>query len=246
MTPRGFTLVELLIAMVVVVLLTGAIAAAATQARTVFDRVPAVIDVQQRGNVAIDTLSQALRGAVRVTADIPEDEGRFAQLSVITPIASPAQGVLAIDQITAAGSLTLAAWPCPNVKDVCGFTNGAVVMIADGPDFDVFVVGSTNVALRRLTPKQALSRAYRAGSAVLEVERNTFGLDEQDDATFSLTRITAAGAVQPIVDGIRSLSFDVDGPRVEIRLVVHAADPVLQRAVADRAFKASITVRKPS
>ncbi len=246
MRARGFTLVELLIAMVVVLLLTGAIAAAARQARTVFDQVPAVIDMQQRGNAAIESLSHVVRAAVRVTAEMPEDDGGFSQLSVITPIASPAQGVLAIDQVSAAGSLTLAAWPCSGLKDVCGFTNGSVVMIADGPDFEVFTVGATNAIQRRLTPKQALSRAYRAGSAVLEVEHNTFGLDEQADGTYALTRVTAAGAVQPIVDGIRSMSFDIDNARVDIRLVVHAGDPVLQRTIADRAFKTSITVRNRS
>jgi prepilin-type N-terminal cleavage/methylation domain-containing protein len=243
---RGFTLVELLIAMVVVLLLAGAMAAAASQARAVFERVPAVIDMQQRGNAAIDTLSQALRAAVRVTAEMPEDEGAFSQLSVIRPIDLPGQGVLAIDQASPAGAITLAASPCPNVKDVCGFTSGAVAMIAEGPAFDVFIVGTTVPAQRRLTPKQSLSRAYRAGATVLEVEEQIFGLDQQPDGTYSLTRVTAAGAVQPIVDGIRSLSFGVDGSHVDIRVVVHASTEALQRVIADRPFRTSISVRNKS
>lgn len=246
MTPRGFTLVELLVALVVVLLLTGATLAAATQARAVFDRVPALIDMRQRGDAAIEALSQALRAALRVTAAVPADEGGYSQLTIVTPIASPAQGVLAIDQMTPASSITLAAWPCPNVKEVCGFTNGAVAMIADSAGFDVFIVGSTSIAQRRLMPVHPLSRAYRAGAAVLEVEQQTLGLDEQADGTYALTRVTAAGAVQPFVDGIRSLSFEVDGQRVDIRIVVHASTAVLQQVIADRTFRASITTRNAS
>lgn len=246
MTSRGFTLLELLVAMVVVLLLSAAIAGAAAEARAVFDRVPAVIDMQQRGNAVIDTLSRALRGALRVTVELPDDEDGYSQLTVVAPIASPAQGVLAIDQLTPASSITLAPWSCPNVKDVCGFTSGSVAMIVDGPDFDIFIVGSTDAAQRRLTPLHPLSRVYAAGSRVLEVEHQIFGLDEQADGTYSLTRVTAAGAVQPIVDGIRSISFDLDGQRVEIRVVVHASPAPLQRVIEDRTFTASIRARNAS
>src|SRR5690348_2913588 len=74
-TPRGFSLVELLVAMVIVVLLTATIGAAATQARAFFERIPAVIDMQQRGTAALSELSQALRSAVQVTGEAPDGGG---------------------------------------------------------------------------------------------------------------------------------------------------------------------------
>jgi prepilin-type N-terminal cleavage/methylation domain-containing protein len=241
-TPRGFSLVELLVAMVIVVLLTATIGAAATQARAFFERIPAVIDMQQRGTAALSELSQALRSAVQVTGEAP-DGGGYSQLTIVRPIASPGQGVLAADQAAPGAAMTLAVSPCPNLKDVCGFTPGTVAMIADGAGFDVFIVAATNASLRSLTPAHALSHAYLAGSAVIEVEQNTYGLDEQNDGTFSLTRVTAGGAVQPVVDGIRSLSFDVGGHRVAIEVVVHALADISRQKVADRSFRRSINVR---
>lgn len=242
MTTRGFSLVELLVAMVIVVLLTATIAAAATSARTLFDRLPAVIDMQQRGAAALNELARALRSAVHITAESP-GHGGYSQLTIVTPIGSPGQGVLAIAQAAPAAAMTLAVSPCPNLKDVCGFTPGAIAMIADGAGFDVFVVAATNIAQRRLTPAHALSHAYAAGSAVIEVEQNTYGLDEQSDGTFSLTRVTAAGAVQPMVDGVRALWFDLNGHRVAIEVVVHAISQTSPPTIADRSFRTSINVR---
>ena len=240
---EGFTLVELLVAMVIVLLIAGALVHTAPMAHDAFDRLPSVLEMQRRGNAAIDTLSQALRAADRITPALPDDDGVYGQLTVVMPIANPAQGVLAVDQAGAFGSMSLAAWPCPNVKEVCGFTNGATALVTDGAAFDVFIVTSANAALRRLSPNHVLSRAYLAGSMLLEVEEHTFGLDQQADGTSALARVTAAGAVQPIVDGVRSLSFRVDGRRVDVEVVVHAQTEALQQVIADRVFKSSITVR---
>jgi hypothetical protein len=113
---------------------------------------------------------------------------------------------------------------------------------ADG-NYDVFVVSSTNAGQRLVTPDHALSHAYSAGSVVCEVEDNTFGLDAQPDGTYSLTRVTAAGAVQPIVDFIAELTFAVNEQQVDIALHVHAATQSQRSIIADRVFRTSIAVR---
>ncbi len=244
MTSNGFSLVELLVAMTITVLIAGALAAAAPAARAAFDRVPAELELEQRGRIAIDTLTRSLRAAERVAVSVPDGAGGYAQLTTVTPVESAAQGVLAIDQATPSASMTLAAWLCPNLKDVCGFTNGAMAMISSGQGgFDVFIVGATSAVQRQLTPSHALSRAYPAGSTLIEVEQNTFGIDEQADGTFSLTRVTAAGAVQPIVDGIRSLTFQVSSRRVDVEVTVHPPASVVQPTIEDRIFRTSITLR---
>ena len=120
-------------------------------------------------------------------------------------------------------------------------------MIGDtGSDYDVFIVASTDAAQRRLTANHALSRAYPAGSMVVEVEENTFGLDQQPDDTYSLTRVTAAGAVQPIVDFISALTFVVNEQQVDIALHVHAANESQRGVIADRVFRTSIAARNGS
>jgi len=238
MSARGFTLVELLVALTITLVIAGVLGAAAPAARAAFDRVPAELDRQQRGRMAIDTITRALRASDHVMVAVPDDAGRFAELTTVATAESAAQGVLAFDQASPVAAMMLAAWRCPNVKDVCGFTSGSAAMISDGGDgFDVFMVGATNAAQRWLAPSRALSRAYPAGSIMFEVEQSTFRLDAQEDGTDSLTRVTAAGAVQPMVDGLRSLAFTIDGRRVDVEVVVQAP------GLDDRAFRTSIALR---
>ena len=60
-------------------------------------------------------------------------------------------------------------------------------------------------------PAQMLSRAYPEGAVLVEVDRFIFSLKEQPDGSYSLVRKTAAGAVQPLVDFVSGLAFDVTG-----------------------------------
>jgi prepilin-type N-terminal cleavage/methylation domain-containing protein len=239
----GFTLAELLIALTITLLIAGAIAKAAPAARAAFDRLPAELEMQQRGRMAIDSLSQALRSADRVSVANPDESGAYAELTVVTPVASGAQAVLSIDQAAPAAMMTLAASACPNIRDVCGFIAGSLGVVSDNSGYDVFIVSSTDAGQRRLTPDHALSRAYPAGAHLVEVEENSFGLDQQSDGTYSLTRVTAAGAVQPIADFIASLTFNLVDRQVAITLHVQAAQESLRPLISDRVFKTSITAR---
>ena len=274
-SARGFTVIELLLALAITLAIAGAIASEAPQARAAFDRVPSELDLQQRGRTAIDVLSQAVRAAGSsvvatslvgslsellpvVSVSDPDDSGTaFTSMTVILPVKDAAQGVLSADQASPGGSMTLATTPCPNVKDVCGFTAGAVAVVTDGQGhFDVFVVASTNPGARRLTPNGLLSHAYPADSVVVEVEQNTFSLAEQADGSYSLIRETAAGAVQPVVDSLSDLTFSVSGVevpagftmlrQVDVALTVRAPTELLQRVLADRVFRTSIRLRNAS
>lgn len=242
MSSRGFTVIELLIAMVITLLIAGALAQSVLPARAAFDRVPGELDLQQRGRTAIDTLSQTLRSAIAIDAD--SAAGAVATLTVIAPTVAGAQGVLDVNQSGAGGAITLAASPCPNVKDVCGFTPGAIVVItgASGAN-DVFAVASTNASARRLMPNRPLSQAYPAGSVIAETEQYTFSLASQSDGSLSLVRQTAAGAVQPIVDFVSALSFTVSGRQVEVAISVQAPTESLRRVLAQRVFRTSIALR---
>ncbi len=262
---RGFTVTELLIALAIVLLIAGALAQAVEPARAVFERVPAELDLQQRGRSAIDVIAQAVRSAGKnvaatnalgafsdivpaVSVTDPEESGdAFATLTVIVPAANGAQGVLAADQSTDAAPLTLATTPCPNVKDVCGFNPGMTAVITDGTGHhDVFIVASTVVGSRRLTADRVLSQPYPIGSAVVEIDQHTFSLAGQTDGSFSLIRETAAGAIQPVVDFVTALSFTISGDQVDVALSVQAATESLRRVLADRVFRMSIRLRNAS
>jgi prepilin-type N-terminal cleavage/methylation domain-containing protein len=259
---RGFSLIELLIALAIVTLLAGALAGVAAPARAVFDRVPAELDLQQRGRMAIDVISKELRSAGRSVpamnelgsfADIvpafalsdPDESGEvFSTLTVTTPALNGAQGILEADQAGAFTALTLRTTSCPNVIEVCGFAAGTTAIITDGAGHhDLFEVASTGVGVRTLTPERALSQAYPAGSVVVEIAQHTFSLARQADGSFSLIRETAAGAIQPVVDGVASLAFHASEHQVEVAVSVKAATESLRRVLQDRVFRTSVHLR---
>lgn len=259
----GFTVIELLIALTVAMLLAGAMANAVPSARLAFDRIPAELDLQQRGRTAIDAISQVLRSAGKdvaattalgplanllpaVSVSNPGESGeQFSTLNVIVPVADGAQGVLVADQLGA--SLTLATDLCPSVRDVCGFTVGTTAVIADGTGrYDIFVVGLSDAVTRTLTADRLFAQPYPAGSVLVEIDRFTYRLAAQPGGSLSLIRETAAGAIQPVVDFVRDLSFSVTANRVDVSLRVEASTAALQRSVAARVFRTSIQLRNAS
>jgi len=70
--------------------IAGALATIVEPARAAFDRVPAELDLQQRGRTAIEVLSQALRSAINnVTLSDPGADGLFGTLTVTVPFSTP-------------------------------------------------------------------------------------------------------------------------------------------------------------
>jgi prepilin-type N-terminal cleavage/methylation domain-containing protein len=224
---RGFSLVELLIAMTICAVISAGIAAVVPPARAAFERTPAELDLQQRGRTAIDAIVQAIRAAGTdvvvsealgplagvVPAVIPFEPDAsatwFARLKVIAPRSPAAQGTLAQDQQGPNGDLVMSPTRCPLVQVVCGFTRDATAVVADGSGrFDIFTIAMAQEATERLTPARRFMPPYAAGSIVVEVEAHTFQLESQPDGSRTLVRVTAAGAVQPIVDRVTRLQFE--------------------------------------
>jgi type II secretory pathway pseudopilin PulG len=265
MRARGFTVIELLIGLAIVMLIGGAIANVVEPARAAFDRVPAELEMEQRGRTAIDAITRALRSAGKsvaatsslgafadmvnpVTLAEPVDEGdAFTALTLVAPVVNGAEGVLDANQAFAAAPLTFAVAPCPNVKDVCGFTPGTTAVIADAAGHhDVFVVSSTTPAARRLNADRSFTHAYASGSAVIEIDHYTFRLATQADGSASLIRETTAGAIQPVVDFVRALEFKVQGALVHVAVTIEAPTSVLRRTIAARVFRSSVVLRNAS
>ena len=267
----GFTFVELLIAMGITIVIAGAIAGVAPQAHAAFDRLPADLELQQRGRTAIDVLSQALRSAgtnvaateslgaisdlLPIVAVSGEDEpGVFTELTVIVPDPDPAQATLDVNQGGPGGAMTLSTAHCPNIKDVCGFTPKKTAVVADGAGhFELFSIAATNAGSHQLMPAKVLSQSYPEGSVLVEADQFVFSLKQQPDGSYSLVRKTAAGAVQPIVDFVSGLAFDRTGQtapagffrieQVGVWLSVEAPTDFLRRLVPDRVFRTSVRLR---
>lgn len=238
---RGFSLIELLVAMMITLLLAGALAGVAQPARAAFERVPAELELQQRGRAAIDALSQALRASLR----IDDAAGIGTELTVIVP-AGTARGVLFVDQPGPGGAITLGTEHCPNIKDLCGFTSGTIAMIEDGESYEVFPIAATSATARLLTPARALTQWYPSGSTVVEIDRLTFQLAGQPDGSYSLVRETGAGAIQPIADFIGDLSFEVTPQHVDVWIRVEPSGEFRRPLLSGRTFRTSIKLRNAS
>jgi Tfp pilus assembly protein PilW len=240
-SSRGFTLVELLVALGIVMAIGGALAQVVQPARAAFDRVPAELELDQRGWAAIDALSHAVRSAVRYALSTGPS------LTVMVAVVNGAQGILEVDLPSPDAPLTMATTPCPNIKEVCGFTPGTTALVADASgQYEIFTVASTAPGARALTPDRVLARAYPAGSVVTEIEQYSFSVASQSDGTLSLIRHTAAGATQPMVDFIRSLSFSASDQQIDIAVTVQAPTTSMRRVIADRLFTTSIRLRNGS
>lgn len=230
MTARGFTLVELLIATMVSLLVSGAALVLARGARTAFAVEPAALDTVRRLRDGADTLAAAIAGAggeldvgdvtqsllssvpaVQLTA--ASGGGAFTEL-IATRVVQGGRGRLAWDQPGPSGSLTLdtSDGRCPRSGSLCGFDAGDVAVIFDGRGhFDVLIVAAITEPLARLSPRAPLSHAYRAGAWIVAVRRDHVFLTIGPDGARTLTRATAAGAREPIVDGVTELQFEVWG-----------------------------------
>ncbi len=226
MTNRGFTLVELLIALVVGLGVAGGALLLADAARTALTVEPATIDAVRRLHAGVEAITAAISGAggdrgiggdsgtiwngLPAVRLIAEGGSTFAGIESTRAVLG-GRGQLVEDQPGPAGSLTLSPdrGRCPATQVVCGFRDGDIALIFDGRGhFDVFVIGAVSASLSRITPRAPLAEAYRTGAWVVEAREERLVLTPQPDGSRTLTRITAAGAREPIVDGVVQLTLE--------------------------------------
>jgi prepilin-type N-terminal cleavage/methylation domain-containing protein len=268
-TACGFSLVELLVALTVCALLSGAIAAVTPQARSAFEATPEALDLQQRERTLIDVLTRAVRSAawLAVTHDQgdagdrgpaiellePDEAGQVFHSMRVIAIAGPGRGVLASDQVAPADALVLRPDAfCPVVADVCGFVPGAIAAVVNREGrTDLFAIASVNPGATSIRPSSALSGSYARGSAVFAVSADWYRLAEQGDDSLALVRETAAGAVQPVVDNVLALDitrWPASGTttRIDVSVQVGSNSTGPRRGVGTRTRRVSVALRNPS
>ncbi|MCC7031655.1 MAG: prepilin-type N-terminal cleavage/methylation domain-containing protein [Acidobacteria bacterium] len=268
MSARGFTLVELLIATVITLLVVAGALMIAASARSTFLVEPAALDTARRLREGTDALASALRSAGGALAagdgvewlgsSVPAvwpltdlDGGpssSFAALWVLSAVGEGGRGRILTSAAAPGAALTLdtASGSCPLTAAVCGLDVGDAAVVFDGRGhFDVFEVGVVSASLGLVTPSAPLSRAYAAGSWVVEARADRFGLVRQPDGSRTLTRVTWAGAREPIVDGVTAIDIDVWGqaevPRLRdaatgTGLTTYGLHPPAADAVDDTGF----------
>jgi prepilin-type N-terminal cleavage/methylation domain-containing protein len=268
-TAAGFSLVELLVALTVCALLSGAIAAAAPPARRIFESTPGALEMQQREHTATDVLTHALRSAPHLA--VARDDGTVGQAAPavelqepdaagpwfhalrVVVIAGHGRGVLLADQASPAAALQLRSGAqCPSSGEVCGFSKGMAVAIVDTDGrLDLFTIAAVNTGSHSLIPTAALDRAYPAGSGLWAVSADTYYLNLEADGSSTLVRETVAGAVQPIVDVVAQMDLRAVRragllARVDLVVSVGARAATPSQGMAARTRRVSVSMRNPS
>ena len=206
MTPRmspaaGFTLIEMLVAMAIMLTVTAAVFTALNPSQGILQSQSEILDMQQRLRVGVDTLTHDLMVAgagaylgsqsgslVGFFAPIlPARRGNLASIddgpgayrtNAITLLYVPstsAQTTTFSAMTNAWSNLTVNSEPgCPATTPLCDFTTGTEAVVYDTTGaFDAFTVsGVVNDLLQLEHAQQAnLSNAYPAGATIAQIVR---------------------------------------------------------------------------
>lgn len=235
---RGFSLVELMIALAVSTLVTAGVFAMLDPANGAFRTQPEAADVSQRGRAAVDALVRDVAGAGgspflaagagrEVAAIFPYRIGRrgadppgsfnASRLAVWRVDATAPQAQLASPLASASGSTTIAPGAgCHDGAPSCGFAPGmTVAAFSHSGVVDLFTIISASGATLMLQHNQADSaRVYPPGDTTLAEVRVSTHVFRRDPATGvgQLRRYDGDnGADVPVADHLESLSFELWG-----------------------------------
>jgi hypothetical protein len=253
--PRacGFSVIELLVAMTVMVGVTAAIFAVLDPSSSTFSVQTEAADMQQRLRVATETLRRdlAMAGAgplleghlgslgyffaplIPHKAGVHGDEpGIFRNdaIAVAYVPASPAQSTISLPMPARSGDVAVHVGPgCPPIGSLCGFSARMRVLIYDDTGaHDVFSVTGVEASFLRLRHEGADSaHVYPAGSPIVEVRNRAYYL-RADAATGAdqLARADGdAGSEVPVVDHVVGLGFEYHADPQPPRMRTGLSDP---------------------
>jgi type II secretory pathway pseudopilin PulG len=231
----GFTLVESLVSLVLMVTVSGAVFALVTPTSTSSQTHPEALDMQQRARVAGDLLSRDLRMAGAGSGAGP----RTGPLNrYFAPVVPRRMGLLQPDASTTVrgDAITITYAPgthlettvrdplasgatqlrvnqlpnCPVGRPVCGHAEGAALAVFDQAGaFDVFSVTTVLGDVASLRAHRAsASQAYPAGAFVTPAETHTYWYDP---AARQLRHYDGYLTDVPVVDNVVGLRFEYFG-----------------------------------
>lgn len=251
----GFTMLELLVASVIMLFVLASIFALLNPAEGSFRAQLEVSDLQQRVRVSVETLVRDLMmagagttsgGAAGPLIDVfapilpyragdggdPPGTFRADAITLIYVPETVAQSTLAAPFHPAATSIAVNAGPGCGVGDpVCGFEAGMHALVFDrtGAWSPVAVtsVASPLLLVRRHGPD--LTRTYDAGAHFTQVSMHTYSLKSDDSTqTWQLMHYDGFETDLPLVDNVVGLTFEYWGtpqPPMLLRAVSEPAGP---------------------
>ncbi|MEW6320923.1 MAG: type II secretion system protein [Acidobacteriota bacterium] len=251
---RGFTIIEMLVATMIMVAATGAIFALLDPSQGIYRTQPEVSDMQQRLRVAQNTLQSDLMMAgagtylsagsgtllnffapvvpYRVgTVDSDVAAGIFYRTDAITIMYVPqtASQCSIRDQMPQpSAEVKVNAQPgCPAGDPLCGFNVGMRVVIFDDTGaYDPFTVTNVQEAALHLQHRDdTFSKSYGPGAQIAQVAMHTYYLrTDVANDTFQLMHYDGYLTDEPIADNVVGLEFEYFGD---------PRPPLLLKAVTD-------------
>jgi hypothetical protein len=252
----GFTLVEMLVSMGIMLAVLGGVFSVFNPAQGAFQTQPEFSDMQQRLRVGNDRLYNGIiiAGAGQYSGSAVGALGNF--FAPILPYragridSDPARGVyFRNDAITIfhvpttpsqctirdkmpqpSSEVKVNAEPgCPVGDELCGFSEGMrVVIFDDTGSFDVFTITQVQrAALHLQHNRDNFSKAYDVGAHITQINTDTYYW-RQDAATntFQLMHYDDADTDTPLIDDVVGLRFEYLGDATPPVLRLPVTEPV--------------------
>jgi prepilin-type N-terminal cleavage/methylation domain-containing protein len=248
----GFTLIEMLIAMMIMVVVTGAIFSVMNPSLGTFQAQPEAADMQQRLRVGVDVLNKDLMMAgagtysgaavgtlinyfapilpYRTGAQNPDPPGIFRTdaITLLYVPATAAQTTIRDPMPNVSAEIKVNEQPgCPSGDELCGFETGMTVLIFDeSGSWETFTITHVQTSALHLQHRdQRFQKAYGTGSYIAQIQTHTYYL-RADTATetYQLRHYDGYQSDLPVVDDVVDLQFEYFGDSLP---------PMLRRPVTD-------------
>jgi hypothetical protein len=234
-SARGFSLVEAMVATMIVAAVTAIAFATVNPVRAAFDAQPEAEDMHQRLRVAAESLRYdiAMSGAgpyfgahtgaltgyfapvlpYRRLADAPGSFRTDALTTIYVP-ATAAQATLAAAMTSSSTVFTVTAdSSCPVGKAACGFVAGDTALVVDASGhFDTFTVLGVSGSGGMLAPDfaGATGVVYGAGATIVKAVVRAYVL-KPDPRVPQLLVFDGGAAAAPIADHVVGVTFQLYG-----------------------------------
>lgn len=239
-SEAGFTIVEMMIATMIMMAVTGAVFQLMSPSYGTFQTQPEVSDMQQRLRVGVDSLAKDL---IMAGAGTYHGAAAGALNNFFAPIMpyrfdDPAKGIYyrpdaisliyvpptpsqtSISAGMPANSAEIKVNPQPNCpgnkqNQLCGFDIGMRLIIFDSSgNYDLFTVTEVQDAAAHLQHRQqgAFTVPYEAGAAVTQMRSVTYYLKNDDvEKSYQLMYFDGWQTDLPVVDDVVKLEFEYFG-----------------------------------
>jgi type II secretory pathway pseudopilin PulG len=228
----GFSLVELLLAMAMMVSFGGAVMSLITAGQSMARMQPEAADVQQRARFALQTL-----GAELAMAGAGLDRGPLAGplARYFAPVVPSADGGMTVWYVSGRrAQTTLAAVLAPGATDAIlqeasAFSENSTAIVFDGHGCRDLVRVEAIAAPSILIRAGSRGCEYSAGAAIGQGEVRTYRVDSVTKQL--LRRDDATGLSVPVLDNVLAMTVAYldEGKRVRItlRLAAATSDPLV-------------------